>query len=84
MGLQAAHRLRGAEIGHLGGRMPGRSRRQFIALQQHAVGDAFPGQVIEQAAAADTTADNHDLGVRFHVRASSGPPAALIRPPDIA
>lgn len=66
MTFQPDHRLVHAEIRHLRRRMPGRARGQLVALQQHHVGPAFPGQVVERGAACDAAADDDDLGAGFH------------------
>ena len=46
--------------------MPGRAGRQFRAFDQNNIGPAALGQVIEDTAANDTTADHRDLHMRFH------------------
>ena len=50
-------------VGDLPGGVPGRARGQLGLLQQHAVAPAFLGQVVEQAGAHDTAADDDDPGV---------------------
>ena len=48
----------------LGGRMPGRSRSQPVALQQDGVGHAHLRQMVERRAAHDATADDNDRSMR--------------------
>ena len=61
-----------ADIGNVvqtvdaGRRMPGGARGQLVALQQHHVGPAELGQVVEDAAADQPAADHHCLCVRLH------------------
>ena len=50
-------------LGNLPRRMPGGSGGQLCLLQQHHVSPAFMSQVIGQAAAHDTAADNDDPGL---------------------
>ena len=66
MALQPDHRLVHAEIGHLRGRMPGRSRRQLVTLDQHHVTPALAGQMIECRASGDAAADYDHTRCRFH------------------
>ena len=47
--------------------MPGRTRGQFRALDQHHVLHTEPGQVIDDAAADNPAADNHYLRMRIHI-----------------
>ena len=51
---------------HAARRMPGRPRRQLVALDQHDVGPAGPGQMEQHRAADDPAPDDHDLRMRFH------------------
>ena len=44
------------------GRVPCRARRELVALEQHDVGPSPPGEVVGDAAADDTSADDHDSG----------------------
>jgi hypothetical protein len=46
---------------HPAGRMPGRARGQLVPLQQHEVGPACLGQVIEHRAADHAAPDHQDL-----------------------
>jgi hypothetical protein len=50
------------------GRVPGRAGREFGFFDQQRVGPAFARKVIEQGAADDAAADDHDLLMRrdFH------------------
>jgi hypothetical protein len=50
------------------GRVPGRAGREFGFFDQQRVGPAFAREVIEQGAADDAAADDHDLLMRgdFH------------------
>jgi hypothetical protein len=52
---------------HATGGMPGRAGGELVALEQYHVGPAMPGQMIEHRGADDASADDHDLGVRFHI-----------------
>ncbi len=58
--LQPDHRLDGAELGHLAGGVPGRSRRQLVALDEHDVAPPVLGEVIEGAGATDAATDHDD------------------------
>ena len=49
-----------------GCRMPGRARSQFVTLEQHHVGPAKFGQVIENRASDQATADDDCLSMGFH------------------
>ena len=51
---------------HAAGGMPGRARRQLVALDEHDVGPAVPGQMEQHRAADDAASDDHDLRMRFH------------------
>ena len=46
--------------------MPGRAGGQLLALDQHAVGPALPGEMIERRDANDSSADHHRPRVRSH------------------
>ncbi len=50
----------------VGRRVPGAARGQLVALQQHAVGPAGLGQMVEDRAADHPAADHHGLRVRSH------------------
>lgn len=50
-------------LGNLPGRVPGGARGQFCLLEQHHVSPAFMSQVISQAAAHNTAADDDDSGL---------------------
>ncbi len=53
---------------HAASRVPGGARCQLEALQQHDIPPALFRQVVEDAGADDTTADDDDLSMRFHGR----------------
>ncbi len=63
--LESDQGLVGAKLGDLRRRVPGRARGEFIALDEHDVGPAFAGQVIECRATGDTAADNDHARVGF-------------------
>ena len=48
------------------GRMPGGSRRELGAFQQHRVSPAFQRQMVQRADAYHAAADHHDAGMSFH------------------
>ncbi len=50
----------------LAGGMPGRARGELAFLDQHRIGPALEGQVIEQACAHHAAADDDDSCVCFH------------------
>ena len=54
------------EQGEQAGRMPGRARSQFAALQQDAIAPALLGKVIEGRNAHHATADHHCPRLRLH------------------
>ena len=72
--LVELHRI-GLQLGDVGiavqrveaaGRMPGRAGGQLRALDQHDVGPAGAGEVVEHRAADDTAADDYRFDVGFH------------------
>ena len=72
--LVELHRI-GLQLGDVGvavqrveaaGRMPGRAGGQLRALDQHDVGPAGLGQMVEHRAADDAAADDNRFYVRFH------------------
>jgi hypothetical protein len=60
---EPGHRPGAAEPADQPGRMPRRAGRQALALEQHDVGPAEPGEVIGDAGADDAAADDHRAGV---------------------
>src|SRR6056297_4286734 len=52
----------------IGGRMPGRSRCELVALQQNDIAPAQFGQVIKDLASDDAPADHDGLCMGFHFR----------------
>ena len=50
-----------------GCRVPGRARGQFVAFEQHDVGPAELGQVIQDRRADQAAADDYCLCMRFHL-----------------
>ena len=66
MAFQAHHGLVHAKIRHLRSRMPGCSRGQFVAFDQHNIGPAFLRQVVERGASGNATTNNNDSGLGFH------------------
>ena len=48
-------------------RMPGRARRQFLALDENAVRPAFLGEMVERRDADHAPADDHRPRMRSHV-----------------
>ncbi len=55
----------GAQLAHQPGGVPGRARRQLLALEQDDIGDAAQGEMIGDAAADDAAADDDDLRSRW-------------------
>ena len=60
-------------------RMPGRARGQFLALDENAIGPAFPGEVIERRDADHAPADDHRPRMRSHVDTHASQPPSLFR-----
>src|SRR5262249_59569452 len=48
------------EVGTVARGVPGGAGGELVALEQHGVGPAPPGEMIERAAADDSPADDHD------------------------
>ncbi|MNT86746.1 hypothetical protein D3C72_2270700 [compost metagenome] len=48
--------------------MPGRSRRQLVLFQKHAVGPAGLGKMVERGSADRPPTDDHDPRVRRQIR----------------
>ena len=65
---QAHHVVALVELRAEPGRVPGGAARQLVLLEQHRVGEAEAGKVVEQAAAGDAAADHGQLGFREHRR----------------
>ncbi len=65
--VQLADRVAHVEQGQQARRMPGRSRGQLRALQQHRVAPTFQGQMVERADADHTATDHYDAGMSFHL-----------------
>ncbi len=81
--VQLADRVAHVEQRQQARRMPGGPGGQFGALEQHHVGPAFEGQMIERADADHAAANDDDAGMSFQVRSpnanargsvTSGPP----------
>src|SRR2546430_17517815 len=49
--LQLEDAPAGREVGAIAGRVPGGARRQLVALEQHHIRPAEPGEVVQRAAA---------------------------------
>ena len=81
VGLQPHHGLVHAEVRDLRRGVPSRARGQLVALQEHDVGPAFPGQVVERRAAGDPAADHDHTGLGPH-RALPRSPVTLRDPRD--
>ena len=64
--MQLADRVAHVEERQQTGGMPGRAVREIHLLEQHRVGPALLGQVIEDADADDAAADDDHTGVGFH------------------
>jgi hypothetical protein len=67
MRFEANHGLVAAEVCYLSGGVPGRAGCEFITLQQHAIGDALLGKMINRGTACNTAADYHYVCLRFHL-----------------
>ena len=63
--LERDHGLVGAELSHLRRGVPGRTRGQFVAFQQHHVIPAFAREMVEGRAAGDAAADDDHACLRF-------------------
>src|SRR5690242_3912839 len=59
----------GREVGAVAGGMPGGSRGELIALEQHRIGPAELSQMVQRAAANSPSADHHDPSLALHRRA---------------
>ena len=68
--VQLADRVAHVEQRQQARRMPGRSRGQLGALQQHDVRPALQRQVIKRADAYHSAANHHDAGMSFHLSIS--------------
>ena len=70
---------------HASGRMPGRPRREFVAFEQHRVGPAELGEVVEDGAADDSAADDDSTCSGLHgSKMVTAPPGPGLHPADIA
>ncbi len=69
--LEPRHVRVAVERVHAAGRVPGGTGSQLAPLQQHDVGPAGLGQVVQHAGADHASTDDDDLGVLLHV--PSGP-----------
>ncbi len=72
IGLQRGHVGVAVDGVHAAGRVPGRARGQFRALDQRDVGPAQLGQVIEHADAHHAAADHRHAHMRFHGKSPLG------------
>src|SRR6266404_9668908 len=55
----------GREVGAIAGRVPGRSCRQLVPLEQHYIRPTEPGEVVQRAAADRPATDDDDSCVAF-------------------
>src|SRR4029077_8394717 len=55
----------GREVGAIAGRVPGRSSRQLVPLEQHHIRPTEPGEVVQRAAADRSATDDDDACLAF-------------------
>ena len=66
--FEADHDLNSAELSHLRSRMPCRTGRQLVALDQNDIVPAFLGQMVKRAASADAATNHHHPRMCLHRR----------------
>ena len=66
VGVDRGHGEPANEVGNQAGRVPGRARSELTLVDQHDVGPAFLGQMVEQAGTHGAAADHHHAGMALH------------------